>query len=105
MVQFVPINFFSWISSIFVGFFKSSSFFFVSFCISPYRPEVGEAEVIGCQYVVIRSVSVKKWAWSKSLGSAGSGTRDKLCEKVTGMPNGAASGVVGVELVRESWTG
>jgi hypothetical protein len=28
-----------------------------------------------------------------------------LCEKVTGMPNGAASGVVGVELVRESWTG
>ena len=27
MVQFVSINFFSWISSIFVGFFKSSCFF------------------------------------------------------------------------------
>ena len=30
MVQFLSINFFSWISSIFVGFFKSSLFFFVS---------------------------------------------------------------------------
>ena len=27
MVQFLSINFFSWISSIFVGFFKSSRFF------------------------------------------------------------------------------
>ena len=33
MVQFLSINFFSWISSIFVGFFKSSRFF-VSPCIS-----------------------------------------------------------------------
>jgi len=32
MVQFLSINFFSWISSIFVGFFKSSHFF-VSLCI------------------------------------------------------------------------
>ena len=32
MVKFLSINFFSWISSIFVGFFKSSSFF-VSLCI------------------------------------------------------------------------
>ena len=32
MVQFLSINFFSWISSIFVGFFKSSRFF-VSLCI------------------------------------------------------------------------
>ena len=32
MVQFLSINFFSWISSIFVGFFNSSRFF-VSFCI------------------------------------------------------------------------
>ena len=32
MVQFLPIIFFSWISSIFVGFFKSSRFF-VSLCI------------------------------------------------------------------------
>ena len=32
MVQFLAINFFSWISSIFVGFFKSSRFF-VSTCI------------------------------------------------------------------------
>ena len=31
MVQFLSINFFSWISSIFVGFFKSSRFF-VSLC-------------------------------------------------------------------------
>ena len=31
MVQFLSINFFSWISSIFVGFFKSS-LFFVSLC-------------------------------------------------------------------------
>ena len=35
MVQFLSINFFFWISSIFVGFFKSSRFF-VSFCMS-YR--------------------------------------------------------------------
>ena len=33
MVQFLSINFFFWISSIFVGFFKSSRFFFVSLCI------------------------------------------------------------------------
>ena len=33
MVQFLSIIFFSWISSIFVGFFKSSRFF-VSPCIS-----------------------------------------------------------------------
>ena len=33
MVQFLSINFFSWISSIFVGFFKSSRFF-VSLCTS-----------------------------------------------------------------------
>ena len=32
MVQFLSINFFSWISSIFVGFFKISRFF-VSLCI------------------------------------------------------------------------
>ena len=32
MVQFLSINFFSWISSIFVGFFKSSRFF-VLLCI------------------------------------------------------------------------
>ena len=35
MVQFLSISFFSWISSIFVGFFKSSRFF-VSLCISFY---------------------------------------------------------------------
>ena len=33
MVQFLSINFFTWISSIFVGFLKSSSFF-VSLCTS-----------------------------------------------------------------------
>jgi len=33
MVQFLSIIFFSWISSIFVGFFKSSRIFFVSLCI------------------------------------------------------------------------
>ena len=32
MIQFLSINFFSWISSIFVGFFKSSRFL-VSLCI------------------------------------------------------------------------
>ena len=36
MVQFLSIIFFSWISSIFVGFFKSSRFF-VSPCTSPLR--------------------------------------------------------------------
>ena len=35
MVQFLSINFFSWISSIFVGFFKSSRFF-VSLCSLRY---------------------------------------------------------------------
>ena len=35
MVQFLSINFFCWISSIFVGFFKSSHFF-VSLCIILY---------------------------------------------------------------------
>ena len=34
MVQFLSINFFSWISSIFVGFFKSSRFF----CVTLYYP-------------------------------------------------------------------
>ena len=33
MVQFLSINFFSWISSIFVGFFKSSRFF----CVTLYK--------------------------------------------------------------------
>ena len=33
MVQFLSINFFSWISSIFVGFFKSSPFFCVTLYI------------------------------------------------------------------------
>ena len=33
MVQFLSINFFSWISSIFVGFFKSSFFFCVTLCV------------------------------------------------------------------------
>ena len=39
MVQFLTINFFSWISSIFVGFFKSSRFF----CVTLYNrlPEDG----------------------------------------------------------------
>ena len=32
MVQFLSINFFSWISSIFVGLFKSYRFF----CVTPY---------------------------------------------------------------------
>ena len=36
MVQFLSIIFFSWISSIFVGFFKSSRFF-VSPCITRFR--------------------------------------------------------------------
>ena len=36
MVQFLSINFFSWISSIFVGFFKSSRFF-VSLCIATFQ--------------------------------------------------------------------
>ena len=36
MVQFLSINFFSWISSIFVGFFKSSRFF-VSPCTYRYH--------------------------------------------------------------------
>ena len=39
MVQFLSVNFFSWISSIFVGFFKSSHFFFVSLFINiVYKP-------------------------------------------------------------------
>ena len=41
MAQFLPTHFFSWISSIFVGFFKSSRFF-VSFCtISSFLYGVG----------------------------------------------------------------
>ena len=39
MVQFLSVNFFSWISSIFVGFFKSSHFF----CVTLYN--------IGGEYV------------------------------------------------------
>lgn len=52
--------------------------------VSPYRPEVGQAKVIGCQCVVIINVNVKNWVWSKSVGSAGRGTYDELCEKITG---------------------
>ena len=36
MVQFLSINYFSWISSVFVGFFKSSRFF-VSLCRTVHR--------------------------------------------------------------------
>jgi len=39
MVQFLSINFFSWISSIFVGFFKSSHFF-VSQCVCVHTNEM-----------------------------------------------------------------
>lgn len=49
--------------------------------MSPCRPEVGEAKLIGCQYVVIINVNVKNWVWSKSVGSAGRGTCDDLCER------------------------
>jgi hypothetical protein len=49
--------------------------------VSPCRPEVGEAKLIGCQYVVIINVNVKNWVWSKSVGSAGRGTCDELCER------------------------
>ena len=38
MVQFLSIIFFSWISSIFVGFIKSSLFF----CVTPYKRNVEE---------------------------------------------------------------
>ena len=41
MVQFLSINFFSWISSIFVGFFKSSRFL-VSLCIRIRTQLLGE---------------------------------------------------------------
>ena len=37
MVQFLSINFFCWISSIFVGFFKSSRFFCVSLYFSEHE--------------------------------------------------------------------
>ena len=40
MVQFLSINFFSWIYSIFIGFFKSSRFF-VSLCTT-YIPNATE---------------------------------------------------------------
>jgi len=41
MVQLLSINFFSWISSIFVGFFKSSRFF-VSLCTWKPQDDVYE---------------------------------------------------------------
>jgi hypothetical protein len=72
--------------------------------MSPYRHEVGEAKLIGCQYVVINA-NFKNWVWSKRVGSAGRGTCDELCERVTELPSGAASGFAGEELERESWTG
>ena len=49
MVQFLSINFFSWISSIFVGFFKSSHFFCVTLynghlsCLGISRMIMGQA--------------------------------------------------------------
>lgn len=64
--------------------------------------QVRGAEVTGCQYVVVINVNVKNWMWSKSVGSAG---RDELCEEVTWVPNCAAHGFAGVELVRERWKG
>ena len=47
MVQFLSINFFSWLSSIFVGFFKSSRFF-VSPCTSIKRilPATGKNSLL-----------------------------------------------------------
>ena len=43
MVQFQTLNFFSWISSIFVGFFKSSRFFL---CHSVYKQKSFSAELV-----------------------------------------------------------
>ena len=56
MVQFLSINFFSWISSIFVGFFKSSRFF-VSLCIRQaeihtVEPLVPEPSAFGVELAI-----------------------------------------------------
>ena len=45
MVQFLSINFFSWISSIFVGFFKSSRFFL---CHSVYGVQLCGQNFTSC---------------------------------------------------------
>ena len=45
MVQFLSINFFSWISSIFVGVFKSFRFF-----VSPCTRQVNSSEKMGLPY-------------------------------------------------------
>ena len=68
MVQFVN-NFFSWISSIFVGFFKSSSFF-VSLCITEIHSVVSKTNhgrtrtkhtrhPISCSTCVLRSWNIQ----------------------------------------------
>ena len=49
MVQFLSINFFSWIFSIFVGFFKSSRFF-VSPCISTCFAQFSQQTAITSPY-------------------------------------------------------
>ena len=56
MVQFLSINFFSWISSIFVGFFKSSRFF-VSPCIKKQMSETIYEMV--CESKVMYGIEVR----------------------------------------------
>ena len=64
MVQFLSINFFSWISSIFVGFFKSSRSF-VSSCIThfPFSEERGNKKYRR-RYIADRS----KHIWRATVG-------------------------------------
>ena len=55
MVQFLSINFFSWISSIFVGFFKSSHFFvslFIYICLHYYC--INTSKIIVFQQVMLK---------------------------------------------------
>ena len=73
MVQFLSINFFSWISSIFVGFFKSSRFFFVSLCILTTKREV-EKLLLSFTGVLLQRVRTRNKATELHEAAVTSGT-------------------------------
>ena len=64
MVQFLSINFFCWISSIFVGFFKSSRFFCVSLYIINLWAFIALVESVYC---AVRTDSLHKADYVSSL--------------------------------------
>ena len=68
MVQFLSISFFSWISSIFVGFFKSSRFF-VSPCTKPIYIQHSGSIYLNVSRELIKSANNKTFIFETCIGN------------------------------------